>query len=726
MACVYRAYDNVDDRIVAVKILKDEYLTSDDFRQRFKNESKVIAILSHPNIVKVYDVSYGDRLQYIVMEYVEGITLKEYIRQQGRLQPREVIHFTAQILRALQHAHDKGIVHRDIKPQNILLLANGFIKVTDFGIARFSTGLTKSVTESAIGSVHYISPEQARGETTDDKADIYSVGVVLYEMLTGALPFQSENSVSVAMMQIQNDPAPPTQINSEIPLGLEQMTLHAMRKNPKERYQSAAEMILDLEELRRNPSVTFDYGYSVDTAPTKYITGKPAPKTAEPAEDAEAEKAANRTTPIIAGVVGAVVLVALVFLGLYAAFIGWRVEVPTFTGLIYENDIKPELQGKYKNFVITIEEGTSPSLSYVTPGQVYNQSITPKTRIKKGSAILLSVIPLEDPTVKKVKIPADIIGMSFSRATETLKDLNLKVTAVPDTTAPASSIGYVTRCDPKVGEEVAVGSEVQIWYGFEGDTKEMPNLVNEHGLTLAEAKNALEGYGFVLDGDVLYADSADMMTPDRVIAQDLVAGKKYPVNSKVKVTLSTGKAPKSDLKINLILPNRNNIDGEFKVYIGSELHDTRKLRLDGAAYEYTLTSSGTNKKITASINGWQIYSATVDFTAVPPKVTGEKYAAPDDYAIYLPGVVGLSAAEGISTIIAAGFGSPEVKYRDGAEGVILDQTPSSGSNNVNTSYYPRSTKITITVGRAVPTTPPATTPPPSSSADVNATPADGL
>ena len=203
MAVVYKAYDNIDDRTVAVKILKDEFLASEEFRRRFKNESKAIAVLSHPNIVKVYDVSYGDKLQYIVMEYVEGITLKEYIEQQGVISWKETVHFTTQILRALQHAHDKGIVHRDIKPQNIMLLENGTIKVTDFGIARFSRSETRTMTDTAIGSVHYISPEQARGDITDDKSDIYSVGVVMYEMLTGQLPFQSDNSVSVAIMQLQ-------------------------------------------------------------------------------------------------------------------------------------------------------------------------------------------------------------------------------------------------------------------------------------------------------------------------------------------------------------------------------------------------------------------------------------------------------------------------------------------------------------------------------------------
>ena len=336
MAVVYKAYDNIDDRIVAVKILKDEFLASEEFRRRFKNESKAIAVLSHPNIVKVYDVSYGDKLQYIVMEYVEGITLKEYIEQQGVISWKETVHFTTQILRALQHAHDKGIVHRDIKPQNIMLLENGTIKVTDFGIARFSRSETRTMTDTAIGSVHYISPEQARGDITDDKSDIYSVGVVMYEMLTGQLPFQSDNSVSVAIMQLQTDPVKPREINSSIPEGLEQITMRAMQKNPKDRYQSAAEMILDLEEFKRNPSIRFDYSYFVDNEPTKFVD-KTAPVTVpianagdtriidnpnpQPKNDEGDEKTAekNKMVPILSGIViGFVAVLAIVLVCLYS------------------------------------------------------------------------------------------------------------------------------------------------------------------------------------------------------------------------------------------------------------------------------------------------------------------------------------------------------------------------------------------------------------------------
>lgn len=194
MACVYRAYDRVEDRWVAIKILKDEFSNNSEFLRRFRNEAKAITVLSHPNIVDVYDVSFGDRLQYIVMEYIDGITLKQYIDQEGVIRLDEALHFTTQILMALEHAHEKGIIHRDIKPQNVMLLQDGSIKVTDFGIARFSQSETQTMTDKAIGSVHYIAPEQARGDYITDKADIYSVGVMLYEMTTGRLPFVADSA----------------------------------------------------------------------------------------------------------------------------------------------------------------------------------------------------------------------------------------------------------------------------------------------------------------------------------------------------------------------------------------------------------------------------------------------------------------------------------------------------------------------------------------------------
>ena len=243
MANVYKAYDVLENRVVAVKILREEYMNNDEFMRRFRNESRAISLLDHPNIVKVYDVIFSNRIQSIVMEYIDGITLKDYIEQEHVLRWKEALHFTVQILRALQHAHDKGIVHRDIKPQNIMLLSDGTIKITDFGIARFSRSSTKTITDKAIGSVHYISPEQASGAFTDARSDIYSVGVMMFEMLTGKLPFEADTLVSVAVKQIQSQPALPRSINPDIPEGLQEIVMRAMQKDADKRYQSAAEML---------------------------------------------------------------------------------------------------------------------------------------------------------------------------------------------------------------------------------------------------------------------------------------------------------------------------------------------------------------------------------------------------------------------------------------------------------------------------------------------------
>ncbi len=271
MADIYKARDIVEDKIVAAKILKNEFAGSEDFLRRFRNESKAIALLSHPNIVKIVDVGFTDKVQFIVMEYIDGITLTEFIEQQGILKWRDAIHFTTQILRALQHAHDRGIVHRDIKSQNVMLLPDGTIKVMDFGIARFNRETDKTISEKAIGSVHYISPEQARGDITDEKSDIYSVGVMLYEMLTGKKPFDGDNPVSIALMHMQVEPKKMAELNNSVPEGLEEITMKAMQKEPVKRYQTAGEMIKDIEEFKKNPSIVFEYKYFSSDGATQYF-----------------------------------------------------------------------------------------------------------------------------------------------------------------------------------------------------------------------------------------------------------------------------------------------------------------------------------------------------------------------------------------------------------------------------------------------------------------------
>ena len=261
MARVYKARCHRLNRLVALKILREDMAQDAEFRRRFHDESQAVAMLSHPNIVAVYDVSRSSEMEYIVMELIDGITLKQYIRKKGnKLNWREALHFTTQIVKALGHAHSRGIIHRDIKPHNVMVLRDGSVKVADFGIARvLSSARHSTLTQEALGSVHYISPEQARGSNIDARSDLYSAGVVLYEMITGRLPFEGDTAVSVAIQHINSIPLSPKDIDPEIPEALEKITMKAMAPNPDNRYGSADEMLADLEEFRKNPSINFDY-----------------------------------------------------------------------------------------------------------------------------------------------------------------------------------------------------------------------------------------------------------------------------------------------------------------------------------------------------------------------------------------------------------------------------------------------------------------------------------
>ncbi|MBR2131007.1 MAG: serine/threonine protein kinase, partial [Oscillospiraceae bacterium] len=275
MAVVFKAKCHRLNRLVAIKMLKKDLSEDAEFRRRFHDESQAVAMLSHPNIMSVYDVSRGGDMDYIVMELIDGITLKQYMSRRGKLDWRETLHFMIQIMRGLSHAHSRGLIHRDIKPQNIMVLRDGTVKVTDFGIACLSNGANPS--NEAIGSVHYISPEQAKGDYTDNRSDIYSAGVVLYEMLTGRLPFDGDNPVSIAIQHFSAVPLRPREINADIPEALEQICMKAMTADRKKRYPTADGMIADLEAFRKDPSVSFDYvqenlcDNSGEEEPTQYI-----------------------------------------------------------------------------------------------------------------------------------------------------------------------------------------------------------------------------------------------------------------------------------------------------------------------------------------------------------------------------------------------------------------------------------------------------------------------
>ena len=692
MAVVYKAYDNIDDRIVAVKVLKEEYLANEEFRRRFKNESKAIAVLSHPNIVKVYDVSFGDRLQYIVMEYIEGITLKEYIEKRGVIDWNEALFFIIQILRALQHAHDKGVVHRDVKPQNIMLLENGTIKVADFGIARFSHSESRTVTEKAIGSVHYISPEQAKGELTDEKADLYSVGIMLYEMLTGRLPFDADNAVSVALMQVNNEAELPRSINSRIPVGFEQITVKAMQKSTRERYQSAAEMLMDLEELKRNPNVKFDYAtYYVDNmdatrpigkiqektrtipvvkADTAEIKEKPVmvPPATEvkkkiselsntndeiPVQDVQ-QKTFNKK-PVIAGVAVAVVLFIIILL--FGKLFGNKdIEVDSFVGMNYELQIKDnqEYNEKY-NFEVYYA-----SFSDAEEGSVYDQDPKAGTEVPEGSTIILYVAKAGEGQV----IP-DFTGKNFREAGDTLENLGFKVALVP-TDDSSVAVGQVVRTDPVANTTVAVGTTVTVYYAADTDSGKLFKMPKLEGKSLEDAKEILEENGLVLY-KVESADSS--VEKDYVLSQSPADGSPVREGDTVVLTISSGCVAASKT---LNLPKAGSLT--VKVYLDSELVKTETVNSSlNSAYALSVSGSERNSELAVYLNDALFYEATIDFTREPAKFTKEKTY---DVAFYTD-VVGLSEVEAINTLNNLGYKNVTVKYEESfeKEGTVISQSP---------------------------------------------------
>ena len=539
MAVVYKAHDNVENRTVAIKILKEEFVSNEEFIRRFKNESKAIAVLSHPNIVKVYDVSFGDLIQYIVMEYIDGITLKEFIERQGSLRWKDAVYFTIQILKGLQHAHDKGIVHRDVKPQNIMVLSDGTIKVADFGIARFARNEQRTITEKAIGSVHYISPEQARGEKTDEKADIYSVGVMLYEMLTGQLPFEAESAVSVAIMQLQRDPKLPTEINSAIPLGLEQITMHAMQKTPERRYQSASEFLCDLEQFKKDPESTFDYSYFVDNAPTKFvdtlISSTPASAVVEEDdEEAEVLKEKNNMIPILAGIASAliiaIIVLAIIFVPKLFKGTGAEIVCPKFIGMTIDEVKQHE---NFNSFDIEWEYTASEDYDI---GVVCDQSQSEGKKLKNGAAITLYVSTGQT----NIKVP-DVYGKTESYAVSELKSKGF-ATVVKEVADDEVKAGLVVKTDPARTTVMADGAEITVYVSTGKATKmlDVPNVV---GLTEEKAKADIEKLGLVVQSELrdLTANEKEY-AKGYVIAQepDANSSEKVPEGTTIKIYVSTG------------------------------------------------------------------------------------------------------------------------------------------------------------------------------------------
>ena len=578
MAVVYKARCHRLNRLVAVKVLKDEFSADEDFLRRFRAEGEAVAMLSHPNIVQVFDVSASEDANYIVMELIDGISLKQYMEVKGILNWKETLHFATQIAKGLEHAHSRGIVHRDIKPHNVMVLKNGSVKVMDFGIAQVMNK-SNTLTKEALGSVHYISPEQAKGSFTDSRSDIYSLGVVMFEMMTGRPPYDGDSPVAVAIQHINGGAPRPTSLNPNIPVGMEQIIMKAMALEPKDRYSSATELLSDLEEFRKNPALTFDYHVPVgdDTKIITPISTKPkttaervaqakggvksngrssqtgavpvrqtgrvssqtgrnpeALARARKRREEEARRDAQRSrTAAIAVVSCSVVAIIAIVVFLAAIFNGFilnedkgRVEVPYLTGSMYNEDF----DSRYPNFTIRLRPQQYDD--FYVAGQIMHQEPAGGLMVAKGTELYLTISMGKEPNVKLME---DLVGITQDRATSFLMGQGLKP-LVREEASVDYPAGYVVRTDPVAGAELSDGQTVRLFVstGPSTVTGKMPNLL---GATKERALENLEQWGFQ---NVTITGVYSSEEKGRVVSQSEAAGTVLDVNTHITLEVSEG------------------------------------------------------------------------------------------------------------------------------------------------------------------------------------------
>ena len=548
MANVYKAVVGPggpvpEGTVVAVKVLRQELMHDPDLVRRFKNESKAISLLNHPNIVKVYDVSVSENLQYIVMEYVDGMTLREYLNERGgKLTSRETVHFISQILKALEHAHANGVVHRDIKPQNIMLLDNGQLRMMDFGIARISRAENQLTGGKAMGSVHYISPEQAKGDETDFTSDIYSVGVMMYEMLSGHLPFDADDVVEVAIKQISDKPQSLQELAPNVPHGLVEITERAMAKRPDNRYASAAEMLSALNAYVENPAIVFNYTYLPDEIPEKVVE-RPMKTQKDAPEPKKARKGKKKRTIFLPVLFGITVAFALACLALCWAILNDSstlmsekadVVLADYSGMTQD---EVNAQPQVSSGQITVNWEQSYSNDYAA-GYVYKQSPVAGRTVREGQSVTLTV----SLGIQSVTVP-DVTNYLQADAEQQLKNLGVSV-LVTQAVEPTVASGSVIRTDPAAGSQVAAGSTVVVYVSRPqvSTTAKVPSLVGLSSVNDARTllvQNKL-GLGSTTEQ---YSDKP----AGTIIAQNPAAGSTVKVNSRVSVTVSAGPEPEPEV-----------------------------------------------------------------------------------------------------------------------------------------------------------------------------------
>ena len=568
MAKVYKARCHRLNRLVAIKILREDLSQDAEFRRRFHDESQAVAMLSHPNIVAVYDVSRSSELEYIVMELIDGITLKQYMQKKGnRLNWREALHFIIQITKALGHAHSRGIIHRDIKPHNIMVLRDGSVKVADFGIARVASGGHSTLTQEALGSVHYISPEQARGSHIDSRSDLYSAGVVLYEMITGRLPFEGDTPVSVAIQHINSIPLSPRELDPSIPEALEAITMRAMAPNPDDRYLSADDMLADLEEFRKNPNINFDYNASefppeevpedeytqVRSVPVRSLPERrqevedylpPRRRSSRRYEDEEEDyedyprrRRRGAVWPVFLAVAAVLLFVGLVAYFMWNTFFaGWLAPpethtVPDLVGEIYD-EVKDDAE--LLNGFILIEGDTV--ANDADPGTIIDQD--PKAKREVGESVTeIRVTISGGPEV--ISMPS-LDGKNYQEAADLLRSMGLKA-AVPDyANHETIEQGYVISYTPMEGVELPPGTEVHmvVSKGPAAKMMEMPGLLD---MTLERAQITIENHNLVCTPPREAYDSE--VEAGKVIGQYPAKGTEVAEGTEVNLVVSKGPDP---------------------------------------------------------------------------------------------------------------------------------------------------------------------------------------
>ena len=627
MAVVYKARCHRLNRLVAVKILKDDYCQDEEFRHRFHAESQAVASMSHPNIVSVYDVSTSAEADYIVMELIDGISLKQYMEKKGVLNWKETLHFAIQIGKALEHAHSRGIVHRDIKPHNVMVLKNGSVKVADFGIARLmSKGNT--LTKEALGSVHYISPEQAKGGRVDNRSDIYSLGVVMYEMMTGRPPYDGESPVAVAIKHINGGAAMPSSLNPNIPGGLEQIIMKSMENNPADRYVSATAMLYDMDEFRKEPTMLFDY-YNTSTElddATKLQSPTPPAPVQEPAPeniaqrvsgraDRTAQKTEKRVRPsknpskrsrreeviveeesrskaatVAVAVCAVVIVVALVIFGVVILNQDVeRIQAPDLEGMTVE-----QVRKTHKN--ITVRVTDSQHSETYEKGKIISQSPRANASILEGSEITVVVSLGAKP---KDLLMENLVDLEQKVAVSFLTGLGIEESKILIRTENSTKIaaGKVTRTDPVDGETITKDQTISIWISLGPEPQER-TLPNVQGMTLNMALDILERNGFK---NVLTDPVESSKAKDTVVGQSHTPFTKLDVTTEIILQVSIGTSepttPPTEIEfdpiysqvVEVALPDDVLGDYTVTLRINGEIVETRKILAGTVTAEFEIS-----------------------------------------------------------------------------------------------------------------------------------------